>query len=146
MTDWPLKEYFLFVGLYLLLSLPAFLVLNWDIVAETRDHVFPASTTIILALVIVLVFLAYLFFLADDGVDRYVHFLATPTDLLSVLIILSFLWAAISWWAIPELVFLSSWTLSVNELVLLIIVSQLPMVLFLSLMTAIGRAGRARPT
>lgn len=142
MTDWPLKEYFLFVGLYLFLSLPPFLVLNWHVVDEVHDQVFPVSTTIVVALVVVLLFLFYLFVIADDGVDRYVHFLATPTDLLSVLISLSFLWAAVSWWAVPELVFRSGWALSLNELVVLIIASQAPMLLFLSLLTAIGRAGR----
>lgn len=142
MTDWPIKEYFLFVGLYLFLSLPPFLVLNWHVVEEIHDRVFPVSTTIVVALVVVLLFLFYLFVVADDGVDRYVHFLATPTDLLSVLISLSFLWAAVSWWAVPELVFRSDWALSLNELVVLIIASQVPMLLFLSLLTAIGRAGR----
>jgi hypothetical protein len=77
---------------------------------------------------------------ASEGVSRYNQFLAAPTDLLSVLVALSFLFAATAWWLVPELLFRFGPDLSFDVLVLVLLFCQLPMVLFLSLLTAIGKA------
>jgi len=78
--------------------------------------------------------------LASEGVSRYNRFLAAPTDLLSVLVALSFLLAATAWWLVPELFFRFEVGLSFDSLLTVVIFCQLPMVLFLSLLTVIGKA------
>lgn len=133
------RDIVLFVTLYLLLSLLPFLFFNREVVDTIR-------TRLALDIVTVAVAGAALFFvlsglsLADEGVDRYVQFLFAPTDLLSVLIELSFVLAATSWWLVPEVVFRFELGLSLDLLIVAIIVCQLPMVLFLSLLTAVGKA------
>ena len=136
------RAYLTFVGLYLLLSLPPFLALNFEFVQQVYTRVVVPDLTVAVGLVLLTFLIMYMLTLADDGVDRYVEFLRAPTDVLSILIILSFLWAAMSWWAVPELVFFYDFDLTLTELLLPILVSQIPMLLFLSLLTAIGKAGK----
>ena len=78
--------------------------------------------------------------LAREGVDRYTQFLFSPTDLLSVFVAIAFLVAAVSWWAVPEVVFTLGWGVQLDTLVVLVLGCHLPMVLFLSLLTAIGKS------
>ena len=136
------RAYLTFIGLYLVLSLPPFLALNFTFVQEVYTRVVVPDLTVAVGLVLLTFFILYLLTLADDGVDRYVDFLTAPTDVLSILVILSFAWAAISWWAVPELVFFYEIDLTLTQLMLPILASQIPMLLFLSLLTAIGRAGK----
>ena len=77
--------------------------------------------------------------LADEGIDRYNGFLFAPTDGLSVLVGLSFLVAAASWWLVPELSFRLEWGLPLDLLLVVVLSCQTPMIVFLSLLTAIGR-------
>lgn len=137
------RDYLVFIGLYLALSLPPFLALNLEFVRDVYTRVVVPDLTIAAALVLLTFFILYLLTLADDGVDRYVDFMAAPTDALSVLVVLSFIWAAVSWWAVPELVFVYDLDLTLTELLLPILASQVPMLFFLSLLTAIGRARKA---
>lgn len=134
------RDVVLFVTLYILLSFPAFLYFNQEIVEEVRERIAPLDiVTVAIAGTAVFVLISVLL-LAEEGVDRYNQFLFAPTDVLSVLIELFFVLAAVSWWIIPEMSKRLGWGLGLDTLLLLILVCQLPMVLFLSLMTAIGKA------
>ncbi len=129
----PLRDVFVFVTLYLLLSLPPFLALNPDLSPKVVQ-----TATIALLGTGLLAVVAGLF-LAREGVDRFVQFLLAPTDLLSVVVLVAFVAAAVSWWAVPEVAFYYELGLTLDVILGAIIVSQIPMVLFLSLMTAIGK-------
>lgn len=134
------RDVVLFVTLYILLSFPAFLYFNQEIVAEVRERIAPLDiVTVAIAGTAVFVLISVLL-LAEEGVDRYNQFLFAPTDVLSVLIEFFFVLAAVSWWVIPEMSERLGWGLGLDTLLLLILVCQLPMVLFLSLMTAVGKA------
>ncbi|MFW5974070.1 MAG: hypothetical protein ACOCPZ_01655 [Natrialbaceae archaeon] len=129
-----------FVTLYLLLSLPPFLFLNQAALDVVRSRIAPVDVvTVAVAGTGLFVVLSGLF-LADVGVDRYNQFLFAPTDLLSVLVALSFVLAAVAWWLVPELAFEYTSNPSFDLLVFGVIVCQLPMVLFLSLLTVVGKA------
>lgn len=128
----------LFVGLYLLLSVPPYVALNREIVAGIAARSVPpdpvtATLTVVFALVLLVALVR-----AAHGVDRYVQFLVWPTDWLSVLVALSFVLAGISWWAVPELVFEFRGGIELNLLYFLVFLGHVPMLLFLSLMTALG--------
>ena len=134
------RDIVVFTTLYLFLSLVPFLVLNQSVLSAVRDRL---GTVDVVAVAVVgtvgLVVLTTLV-VASEGVSRYNQFLAAPTDLLSVLVALSFLFAATAWWLVPELLFRFGPDLSFDVLVLVLLFCQLPMVLFLSLLTAIGKA------
>lgn len=134
-----LKDYVIFLTLYLLLSLIPFLAINREHLGDMRVWVARDVVTVAIIGVTVLLVLTALW-LADEGVDRYTYFLFTPTDVLSVIIELAFVVAAISWWVVPELVTRYDWGLTVGEILVVIIVCHVPMVIFLSLMTALGKA------
>lgn len=127
-----------FVTAYLVLSLVPFVILNHGILGDVQ--VFVAQDIVTVALAGVLLFVAISgLFLAREGVDRYNQFLFAPTDALSVLMVLFFVLASFSWWLVPELTFYYELGFGLAELLALIIACQLPMVMFLSLMTAIGK-------
>lgn len=130
----PVRDVIVFVTVYLVLSLLPFLVLNPDLSTGVRR-----TATIAALGTALLVFVAGLF-LASEGVDRFVQFLRAPTDLLSVVVIVSYLGAAVSWWAVPEVGYYLDVALTIDTVLGAIIVCHVPMVLFLSLMTAIGKA------
>lgn len=130
----------LFVTLYVLFSLPPFLLLNWQIVMDIYERIAPLGVVAIGGLVAGVGALLYVVTLADEGVERYVQFVVDPSDLSSVLVAWTFLWAAISWWAIPELLFQLDVDPTLNMLLVGILASQIPMVMFLSLLTAAGKA------
>ncbi|MEF8814301.1 MAG: hypothetical protein V5A55_10855 [Halovenus sp.] len=132
-----------FVSLYLLFSLPPFLALNWEVVQIVYARQFPPDRSLLVAVVLGVVLLLGGIAVADSGIDRYNEFILAPNDPLSILVGSSFLWAAISWWFLPELVFVTDTPVSLNILLLLVLLSQLPMLLFLGFLTAVGRASSA---
>jgi len=126
------RDVTVFVSLYLILSLPPFLALNRDLSTSVVSIALVASLgTVGLALVAGL-------FLASEGVDRYTDFLFSVSDLFSVVVDLSFVLAAVSWWAVPEVVMRYELGLGLGPVIAAIIVCHIPMVLLLSLMTIVG--------
>jgi hypothetical protein len=87
--------------------------------------------------------------LARTGVTRYVEFLQSPTDLVSVLVELAFLAATTSWWVVPVVDGVAEPGLSTRALLAVIVALHVPLVLFLSLLTAAEyvrtRGGASRP-
>lgn len=132
------RDVVLFLTLYLLLSLPPFLFFNREVLDAVRNRIALDVVTVAVSGTALFVVLSALF-LAEEGVDRYVQFLFAPTDPLSVLIEMSFAFAAVSWWLVPEAVFRFEPGLSFDLLVVTVLVCQLPMMLFLSLLTAVGK-------
>jgi len=133
------KDVVLFITLYILLSFPPFLVFNREIIGDIQDRIVLDLVTIaVIGTGLIILITALL--LASEGVDRYNQFLFAPTDVLSVLIEFSFVVAAISWWFVPEFTEWAGHNLDLDAMLLIVLVCQLPMVLFLSLMTAIGKA------
>jgi hypothetical protein len=134
------RDVVLFVSLYLLLSVPAFFYINWRTVVGVVDRIYPPDVIGLTVLTVLSGLLLYGFLLADRGVNRFNQFLLVPSDVPSILVALSFLWAAISWWATPELLHTLGVELTLNLYLAVVVASQLPMILLLSLMTAVGRA------
>jgi hypothetical protein len=130
----PVRDVATFVSLYLVLSLPPFLLLNRDLSAGVVNIAL-AATVGATALVVVtgLVVLS-------EGVERYTGFLFGVTDLYSVVVDLAFLLAAVSWWLVPELAVRLLSAPELRFVLAAVIVCQVPMVLFLSAMTVVGRA------
>ena len=79
-------------------------------------------------------------FFVSEGVGRYTDFFFAVTDVYSVVVDLSFVLAAISWWLVPEVAVSLVAGLELRVVLAAIIICQVPMVLFLSLMTVIGQA------
>ncbi len=132
------RDVTIFFTLYLLLSLGPFVVLNRDILSELGETVATNTVTFAIGGTALLAVVSGLF-LASEGVDRYNQFLFAPTDFLSILVEASFIIAAISWWLVPELSMQLDTPLTVDTTLFVIILCQVPMVLFLSLMTAVGK-------
>jgi len=130
----PVRDITTFVSLYLLLSLPPFLYLNRDLSAGVTNIALVAAIG-----TLVLVLTTGLFFVSD-GVGRYTDFFFAVTDVYSVVVDLSFVLAAISWWLVPEVAVSLVAGLELRVVLAAIIICQVPMVLFLSLMTVIGQA------
>jgi len=130
----------LFVVVYLLLAVPPFFIVDEAALEMYRElflHITPLVGIALGATVVaVLAGLA----LAREGIDRYAQFLFAPTDLLSVLVELSFALGAVAWWAVPALAVRTEQSLAANLLFVTVLLVQLPMVLFLSLMTVVGKA------
>ncbi|WP_324662056.1 hypothetical protein [Haloarcula sediminis] len=133
----PVKDITTFVSLYLLLSLPPFLYLNRGLSAVVTNLALVATAGTVL-----LVLTAALFF-ASDGVRRYTEFFFAVTDVYSVIVDLAFVFAAVSWWTVPELATRFQWGAELRYVLTAIIVCHVPMVLFLSLLTVMGRARTA---
>lgn len=133
-----LREVVVFLGMYLVLSVPPFLYLNRDILSEVRLWLTQDVVAVAVVGTLGVIAIAALF-LANEGVQRYNNFMFTPTDVLSVVIEVVFVFAAISWWLIPELAARNDIVLSLNELLVVIIICHVPMIVFLSLMTALGK-------
>ena len=131
------RDVTIFVTMFLVLSLIPFAILNREVLGDVQ--LFVAQDVVMVALGGVLVFVAISgLFLARQGVDRYNQFLLAPTDALSVLMGVFFVLGAFSWWLVPGVAFYYELGFGLAELLALIIACQLPMVMFLSLMTAIG--------
>lgn len=124
---------------YLLLAWPPFLYLNQEVLGEVTAQlstIDPLTGVWIVGGLVVVLGLAR----AQDGVERYNQFLAAPSNTVAFLVALSYLVAAVSWWALPEIVFTLEFGLTLNQVLLLILVCQAPMLVFLSLMTVLGKA------
>lgn len=132
----PVRDVTTFVSLYLLLSLPPFLYLNRGLSAVVTNVAMVATGG-----TLVLVLTAVLFF-ASDGVGRYTDFFFAVTDVYSVAVDLAFVLAAVSWWTVPVLATRFHWA-ELRYVLTAIIVCHVPMVLFLSLLTIMGRARTA---
>ena len=133
----PVRDITTFVSLYLLLSLPPFLYLNQGLSELVADIALLATVgTVLLVVTTALVFIS-------DGVERYTDFFFSLTDLYSVVVDLAFVLAAVSWWAVPELATRFQWGAQLRYVLTAIIVCHVPMVLFLSLLTIMGRARTA---
>jgi hypothetical protein len=132
------RDIVVFTTLYLFLSLVPFLVLNQAVISAVRDRL--GSVDVVAVAVVGTLGLVALtaLVLASEGVSRYNQFLVAPTDALSVLVALSFLFAASSWWLVPELLFRFGPDLSFDVLLIVLLFCQIPMILFLSLLTALG--------
>lgn len=131
-----------FLSLYLLFAVPPFAALNWHLVLAVYEEYVPPDP---LGIAILALGASWLFvgcLLADRGIDRYIQFIFWPNDLPSILVDGGFLWAAISWWAIPEIAAEADLYLTVDTYVLLTFISQLPLVLLLALFTVLGEAKR----
>lgn len=133
------RDIVVFVTLYLLLSLLPFLYFNREVVGAVRDRLLPFDVVTVAVAGTGLFVIVSALLLAEEGVERYNQFLFAPTDALSVLVVASFVLAAVSWWLVPELGFRYEWGLSFDLLVMGVLLCQLPMLLFLSLMTAVGK-------
>ena len=130
----PIRDVTVFVSLYLVLSLPPFLSLNRNLSSVVTDIALLAAVgTLALVLVTVL-------FFVSEGVERYTNFFFAVTDVYSIVVDLSFVLAATSWWLVPEVAVSTGLTTELRVVLVAIIVCQVPMVLFLSLMTVIGQA------
>lgn len=124
---------------YLVLAWPPFLYLNREVLDEVTSQlstVDPLMVVWIVGGLAVVVGLAR----AREGVERYNQFLRAPSNAVAFLVALSFLVAAVSWWALPEVVFALELGLTLNQVLVLILVCQAPMLVFLSLMTVLGKA------
>lgn len=130
----PVRDITTFVSLYLVLSLPPFLYLNRNLSAEV------ASIALLAAVgTVALVLVTGLFFISE-GVERYTDFFFSITDLSSVIVDLSFVLAAVSWWLVPEVAVRLSPTVELGVVLAAVVTCQVPMVLFLSLLTLLGQA------
>jgi len=126
-----------FVSLYLLLSLPPFLYLNRGL-STLVTNIALLATVGTVGLVVV----TSLFFVSD-GVERYTDFFFAVTDVYSVVVDLSFVLGATSWWLVPELATRFEVGAQLRYVLAAIIICHVPMVLFLSLLTIMGRARTA---
>lgn len=138
--DQAYRDIVVFLAVYLLLSLVPFLVVHRDQLDVFQDRLTTLDPLPLVVFVAAAVAVTAGLVLAREGIDRYNQFLFAPTDLLSVLIELSFVVAAVSWWAVPELVSRVGWSLTLDLLLISVLLCQLPMILFLSLMTVVGKA------
>jgi hypothetical protein len=129
------RELAIFVSIYLLLSLPPFLVLNQEILSEIQVEV----ATIAIVGTAVLVVLSMLF-LSREGVDRFTDFLLAPTDITSILVDVAFLAGAISWWLVPEIVLESEIPAELGTILAVIIGCHIPLILVLALLTVVGKS------
>lgn len=137
--DEAFRDVVIFGTVYLLLSLVPFLLLNREVLDEVRDRLATLDVVLLGVFGTVALVVVSALVLFREGIDRYNQFLFAPTDFLSVLVELAFLLAAVSWWAVPELLFRTNWELSLDIVLLAVLLCQLPMVLFLSLMTVAGK-------
>lgn len=131
------RNVYVFLFVYLLLAWPPFLYLNQEVLTDVYERlalVDPLTILWITGASVVLIGLLR----ARAGVIRYTRFLRSPTNTVSVLVSLSFVVAAVAWWALPEIVFYLELGVTLNQILVLILACQIPMLLFLSLLTVVG--------
>lgn len=138
MTD-HIKDVIVFLASYLTLALIPFLILNREVLDDIEVFIAQDVLTVAVLGTGALIAIAGLF-VGREGVQRYNNFLEAPTDLMSMFVTSMFVIAAFSWWLVPELAFYFEWSVGIEELIVMILIFHLPMILFLSLMTAIGKA------
>jgi len=129
-----------FVGLYLLVSMGPYAVLNPELVATVLESYYPPDLLGVVVFGLAVVGLLASVVLTERGIERYVQFLFWPSDALSVLLNLAYTWAAVSWWVLPELIAYVGLDVGFGTLLGLSVASQLPAVLFLALLTILGEA------
>ena len=132
------RTVFAFLFLYVVLSLPPFLYLNREVLDDVLDSLAVADPFTLVWLLVggsVLVGLLQ----AHEGVDRYNQFFTVPTGPFALVVTLSFVLAAVSWWLVPELFFTFELQVTLTQLLSLILACQIPMVVFLSFMTILER-------
>lgn len=123
------------VTAYLLLSLVPFMLLGPARVAGVRGWL--AQNVVYVALVGTLALtILSLLVVAWTGVERYIDILRTPTDPLSIVVGATFLVAAVSWWLLPAVDGEFDLGLAPEGIVLAVVVAHVPVVVFLSLLTA----------
>jgi hypothetical protein len=128
----PIRDVTIFVSAYLVLSLPPFLFLNRELsTAVLNVAVLAGGGTILLVVVATLL-------LASEGVGRYTEFFFGPSDSFSVLVDFAFVFGATSWWLVPEVAVSIRRDVGLPIVITVIIISHLPMVLLLSLMTIVA--------
>ncbi len=137
------KRVAVFVGLYLLVAVPPYLALNWQVVRRVVTESVPPDPLTAVGLSVAAIALFGALVYGSDGVDRYVQFLLAPTDWLSILVGLSFLVAAATWWTVPELILSYFGRIDLSILYFLVFLGHVPMLLFLSLLAAAGFAQEA---
>lgn len=131
-----------FFALYLLIAGLPYLYLNWEAVETVVSAYYPPDPVGLVLWVLGALVLFIGLVLADPGVERYVEFLFWPTDVVSALVDATYVWAAMSWWVIPELARVSDLTPSWELYLGGVFLSHLPPVLFLTLLTTAGFAKR----
>ena len=141
MTGRSYESVLTLAGAYLLFSVPVFVLRNREAVAVVYGDVFAPGRLVFAGLVGVGAVIFTGLLLARPGVERYVAFLREPTDVPSAVVALSLVLAATAWWAVPELAFGVSESPDLELLLVAIIACQLPMVFFLTMLTAVGVAG-----
>jgi len=128
-----------FLLVYVVLAWPPFLYLNREVLSEVVETLLTVDPLVAVWMVSATAVLAGLF-RASKGVKRYNQFLAAPKNVVAVLVALSFLLAATSWWVVPEAVFYVEVDVTLNQALVLILLCQAPMLVLLSLLTVLERA------
>jgi|GEM_PF-1358108 len=131
-----------FLVLYLTLSVVPYAALHWDVVRAVFEAYYPPSPLLLGGWLVGTVLLVAGLFVANQGVERYVRFLFWPTDPLSALVDAAYVWAAVSWWALPAVAEALDASPSLLRYLVGVVASHVPAVLFLSLLTAVGEAHR----
>lgn len=135
-----LRSTVLFLGGYLLLSMPVFLVRNRDVLDAVVNRLLTSVSAIALS-ALTAGLIVFVLVVATDGVEKYNAFLLHPTDVLSILVTCSYVWAAVSWWAVPELLLWTDTFIGLRPVLGLIVLSHVPMFVFLSMLTVATRLG-----
>lgn len=128
-----------FLLVYVMLAWPPFLYLNREVLSEVVETLLTVDSLVAVWIISATAILAGLF-RASEGVKRYNRFLAAPKNVVAVLVGLSFLLAATSWWLVPEAVFYFEVDVTLNQALVLILLCQAPMLVLLSLLTVLERA------
>lgn len=128
-----------FLLVYVVLAWPPFLYLNREVLGEVVETLSTVDPLVAVWMVSATAILSGLF-RAAEGVKRYNQFLAAPKNVVAVLVALSFLLAATSWWVVPEAIFYVEVDVTLNQALVLILLCQTPMLVLLSLLTVLGKA------
>jgi len=134
------RSVFVLAGLYLLLSVPVFVLRNRAAVAAVYGDVLVPGELVFAGLAGVGVLILAGLLTVRPGVERYVTLLRAPTDVPSAVVALSLVLAATAWWAVPELAFRLGTNPELEPLLVAIIACQLPMVFLVTILAAVGFA------
>mgnify|MGYP000153300144 CR=1 FL=1 len=131
-----------FLGCYLGLSVVPYAALHWSEVRAVVDGYYPPGPVGLAVWTLGSALLLVGLLVANQGVERYVQFLFWPTDPLAALVDASYVWAAVSWWALPEIAAAVDASPTLLGYLVGVVASHVPAVVFLSLLTAVGEAHR----
>lgn len=138
--DREYPDILLFFVLYLVVAGVPFTYLNWDAVVVVVAAYYPPDPLGVAILVVGALAILIGLVLADPGVERYVQFLFWPTDFMSAFVDASYVWAAASWWAIPEMARFFDISPSLQLYLGGVFVSHIPPLIFLTVLTTLGFA------